>query len=223
MPKHYWIAPHWIDYGEYGDFCYFQTDFHFIQELSKQSPHLFLDKWAVYTAYDGDEMLPPGHRPDWKELNSPVQLKTAFDFGWSGMMDEVYLFDRQIKRAELQLLKERLKFCTERLSEVDLSMFAQDWKILEQVGAYGHLSEEDHFTYIFKDKIAAKNFMQTDFFKKVSTIHYEEMDRARQGRLKYELGSGKCAFANCDETRIRLGVNCPRHHYTMMTGLDPDD
>lgn len=223
MPQFYEVDPYWIDYGEYRDFCYFQTNYFLMHELLKCCPHLFKKKWAVLTSIDCDEMRPPGHAPQWKKWNRAVQLKKGDEYPVSMSFDEIYLFDREVQMSELQQLTERQTFGDERMSTVDLSMFDAGWAKIDEVNACSLIIIDGWTTFIFKDKKAARKFQGTGFYKRISTIHIDKMKAMKRNLLNFPIAWGRCAQPNCNKNRVMFGVNCPRHHFIMIEGHAPEE
>ncbi|MBP7862636.1 hypothetical protein KA183_13210 [bacterium] len=221
MVKHYYLAPHWIDYGEYGDYCYFQSDIGFLDELIKASPEILEGKWALVTTCDGEEFLPPGGSSWLKEWTSGTkQLEPNFVLPISGECDEIYFFDNKINLDDLRILTESLQFLEERLSEADPSRVAESWKILKAVNASAYFSATDTTLIIFKNKEAAACFQQTDFYKSIPELHLSQMvDYERSWRNQPTVNE-KCIQDGCNENRLQFGVNCPTHHHNMLLGQE---
>ncbi|MDX2106778.1 MAG: hypothetical protein SFY67_10295 [Candidatus Melainabacteria bacterium] len=217
-----WIEPHWIDYGEYGKYCYIQSDCYFLDNLIHLCPNLLRGKWAVLTSFDSRPLVSPGTMPDW-EYNIPTQVKTSYDLPLAGEGDEMYFFDRKVKVDELQSLTKVHDLGVKRLSEAGESLFESSWKQLEYVDVCSYISNQNLYTFIMKDKELAREFQQTGFYKSVATLHLVEMESWTQARLGLESVSEKCAQEGCEEYRVKFGANCPRHHFRMLTGHDLEE
>lgn len=213
--------PYFIDYGEYRGFRYFQSDRYYLRDLLRYCPKLWSHKWAIMTAFDYSEFLPPGNASLYNDYNdNPFRIESFSDYPSSGNGDEFYYFDEYVDVASLSVLSEIQPFDEHRLSEIDLSTLDKNWSQLEQVKATGYTFDGAYHTYIFKSDISVQKFLVSEFVKRTPLLHLDEEAARIRALRNPERGPGKCARKNCRNTRVKYGVNCPRHHYEMLNGKE---
>ncbi|MDX2106747.1 MAG: hypothetical protein SFY67_10140 [Candidatus Melainabacteria bacterium] len=74
--------PYYIDYGEYREFRFFQSDYRFILTFCRHYPKVLSNKWAIVTAFDYAILLPPGvncPKHHYRMLHGSENLKMLFD------------------------------------------------------------------------------------------------------------------------------------------------
>ncbi len=204
--------PNWIDYGEHGDYCYFQSDIPFLDALIECCPEVFLNKWALVSTVKYQKV-------PLDTATSPI-LGIDDEISIYGDGDEMYFFDYEVKVQDLQVLKDTQDLYTPRLSEADPKIFQFDWQRLDAVNACALISWGDIVLFIFKDKTVARKFQDSDFYRKIPTLHLTYLNNWEQRWLLQDTVPEKCAQSECNENRVKFGVNCPKHHCKMMTGYD---
>lgn len=214
-------APYFIDYGEYRDFRYFQSDYGIVRELSEHCPQIFANKWVLCTAFDGTDFMAPGEEEndDYKVLNEkPFKLKSILDLPSSGNGDEFYFFDEEVAVESLNALNEIQPFDEVRLSDTNVSGFDKNWEQLNEVKATAYLFSGNYSTFIFKDKSSVQSFIESAYYKRIPTIHIEQEISRRKYLRDRPTTNEKCIKDDCQRKRILYGVNCAKHHYQMLNG-----
>ncbi len=212
-------APYFIDYGEYRDFRYFQSDYGFINDLQERYPQIFTNKWVICTSFDGTDFMPPGGDDDYKVLNEkPFKLKSILELPSSGNGDEFYFFDEEVSIESLRVLTETQPFDEARLSDTNVSALDKNWDQLNQVKATAYLFSGNYLTFIFKDKSSVQSFIESDYYKRIPTIHVEEEISRRRYLRNKPTTNEKCIKEDCQRKRVVYGVNCAKHHYQMLHG-----
>ncbi len=216
---HFTRAPYFIDYGEYRDFRYFQSNYGFRRELLEHCPKIFANKWVICTAFDGTDFMSPGEDDFYKLLNEkPFELKSILDLPSSGNGDEFYFFNEEGSVKSLKVLTEVQLFDESRLSDTDVSALDKNWDQLNQVKATAYLFSGNYSTFIFKDESSVQSFIDSAFYKRIPTIHIEEEIESRRHLRNTPTANEKCIQENCDRKRILYGVNCAKHHHQMLNG-----
>lgn len=217
---HFTRTPYFIDYGEYRDFRYFQSDYFDLRELYNRCPQLFTNKWVIITALDYSDFLPPDESDIYyKSSEKPFKLTSPMDLPSSGCGDEYYFFDEKINTQSLKVLTDLQPFDNVRLSETNVNQFDKHWDLLNQVQASGYMFFGQFTTFIFKDKSSVQAFIESAYYKGVPKIHIAEYKaQIRALRNPPTIANEKCAKRGCKNNRIMYGVNCARHHYQMLKG-----
>lgn len=207
-------APYFIDYGEYRDFRYFQSDHSFLNELNIHCPELFANKWAVCTLIDGSTF----NLPDTFDGYSVCKLSSNSDLPWGEEGIEYYFFDDRVSVESLKILIEVQPFDENRLSDIDVSKFDKNWDQLHAVKAAGYLFFGQYSTFIFRDKSSVQPFIDSAFYRKIPVLHIDEEIARRRYLRNLPTTNGRCTQKGCKRNRVVYGIHCPKHHYQMLKG-----
>lgn len=215
--------PYFIDYGEYREFRFFQSDYRFILTFCRHYPKVLSNKWAIVTAFDYAILLPPGEAEydAYKSLNDkPFKFQWFDELPSSGNGDEYYFFNQEVDVSSLKVLTEVQPFDSVRLSNTDLKSLDANFEQLNQIEASAYVFFGIHTTVIFKDAIDVEKFIESSFYKAIPQRHIEE-HKARIRALRNAPTSNKqCAQRGCKLKSVYYGVNCPKHHYRMLHGSE---
>jgi hypothetical protein len=221
--------PHWIESGEHLGYRWFQSDLDIVGEFTESCPEALLNKWAIMTAFDGESYFPfkqsRGRAKDvW--MGEPKPVFGLDDFLWTGNGDEFYIFEAEPAAETLSCLQGDL-FFPAKLDLTDQDALEVCWnKIhqLQQINASAYFKISSISVLAISSEQLADRFMQSPFFLNIPKLHIEENKRTLRGWLQMEVTSQPCAKESCTDRRIPYGVNCPRHHFEMLYGIDfPDD
>jgi hypothetical protein len=210
--------PFWANSGSLDDLFWFQSDYRFVFDALDSISDALVGKWAVMTSFDCQRLSPlePASEAADQWMGFPKQVSGSDDFPGSGNDDEFYIFQNAPSADSVAQLNVALFSDTSIHSGATESQLSAVSRRLTNLSAESYILVDSSEFFATRNEQLAKQILNSEAFKNIPSAHIEINKQRLRNWLEMETSAERCCVLECENKRVRFGINCPRHHFEML-------